>query len=251
MTADLVGLFRRLSIGSRGSTAQRGNGGRRAGSHGAQQRQGQPPAHALVMPVTIERIGHRLAGVAHHLLDQPLVLGRELVGLLALRSLRKGRIGVEIAANIGAPPLHEVGSQPAALLFVLFARQIFRQLREIPIQESQQRAKGLFFAAMRGSGDQYQVAVPLLRKAGDELVALVPSAASLAAVGTGMRLVHDHQFGAGAQELVAAPLRLDEVSRDDGIGVALEERLRGVAVALQSRGGAGQHQFSIEVKLLL
>ena len=124
-------------------------------------------------------------------------------------------------------------------------------MREISIQEGQQRAKRLFFAAVRGSGDQYQVAVPLLRKAGDELVALVPSAAPFAAVGAGMRLIHDHQFGAGAQEFVAPPLRLDEIRRDDGIGVALEERLRGVAVALQSRGGAGQHQFSIEVELLL
>ena len=40
MAAYLVGFFRRLGIGGRCSAAQRGNSGRRAGGHGAQQRQG-------------------------------------------------------------------------------------------------------------------------------------------------------------------------------------------------------------------
>src|SRR6266487_3935928 len=104
---------------------------------------------------------------------------------------------------------------------------------------------------MRGSGDEYQMPLLLLSETGDELVALVSSTAPFAAIGTGMRLVHDYQFGAGAQELVAPPLRLDEIGRDDGVGIALKKRLRGVAVALQPRGGTGQHQFGVEVKLLL
>ena len=65
-----------------------------------------------------------------------------------------------------------------------------------------------------------------LGEALQELVALVAAAPGASRRGAGVGLVDDHQLGAGAQEVVAAAVGLDEVGRDDDVGVMLEERLR-------------------------
>ena len=78
----------------------------------------------------------------------------------------------------------------------------------------------------------------------------MPSAAFVGGVRDGMRLVDDDEFGGGAQELVAPPLRLDEVGRDDDEGIALEDRFAHVQIAFQPGRRAGQHQLGVDVELV-
>ena len=66
-----------------------------------------------------------------------------------------------------------------------------------------------------------------------------------------MRLIYNHQFGTGTQELVATAIRLDEISGNNHIGIAFKQRLAQAAVSFELRCGAGKHQFGIEVKLVL
>ena len=48
-----------------------------------------------------------------------------------------------------------------------------------------------------------------------------------------MRFIYNHQFGTGAQKLVAATVRLDEVGGNNHIRIAFKERLAQAAVAFQ------------------
>ena len=94
--------------------------------------------------------------------------------------------------------------------------------------------KALVLAAVRRGGDQDQVPARVVGEAAQQLVALVrPRGADAAGADAGVGLVDDHQLGAGAQEVVAAAVGLDEVGRDDDVRVALEERLADRQAALQ------------------
>ena len=69
----------------------------------------------------------------------------------------------------------------------------------------------------------------------DELVALSPGSAARPAVGNaGVRLVDDDEIRAGAEELAAAPVGLDEIRRDDGDRKPFEDGFACDALALES-----------------
>ena len=65
-----------------------------------------------------------------------------------------------------------------------------------------------------------------------------------------MGLVHDDQLGALQGEVLGTARGLDEVGRDHGVGVTLEDRHPKRQVALQTLDGAGQHQLGIDVEFL-
>src|SRR5207248_919888 len=108
-----------------------------------------------------------------------------LVGLLAFFSLRKGCISVQVRADIAAPPLHEVGSEAAANLFMLLASQILWQMGKVRIQDGQQRAKCPFIATVRRSGDQDEMSILFLCETGNQLIALMASTSTFCCIRTG------------------------------------------------------------------
>ena len=66
-----------------------------------------------------------------------------------------------------------------------------------------------------------------------------------------MSFVHDHQFGACANEVVSSPVGLDEIQRDDHEGEVIEEGFSPPKIALQSSSGAREYKFGFDVKLLV
>ena len=78
----------------------------------------------------------------------------------------------------------------------------------------------------------------------EQLVALV-AAAVARAEREGVRLVDDHELGAGAHEVLAAAVGLDEVGRDDDVRVLLEERAADRQAALEALRGRGQHELGV------
>jgi len=83
-------------------------------------------------------------------------------------------------------------------------------------------------------------------------VALVAGAPALAggALGAGVGLVHYHELRAGAQEVVSAPVGLNEVGGDDYVRVAVEDGLAGAEGTLQALRGAGEDLLGLNVELV-
>jgi Arc/MetJ family transcription regulator len=145
--------------------------------------------------------------------------------------------------------LDEEAGEAAAIGFVLRAREIVREAGERLVEEADERAEGAFVAAVGRGGDEDQVAERILGEADEELVALVAGTAGVGIARAGVGLVHDHELGAGAEKLRPVPLALDEVDRDDGVIVELEDRLVRGTLALESRDGACQDELGVDVKL--
>ena len=72
-------------------------------------------------------------------------------------ALGKRRDGVEVGLQVAAAALDEVARQRLAVAPVPIARQVLGQTEQAAIQQPEQRAEGLFLAAVRGCGDQQKV----------------------------------------------------------------------------------------------
>jgi len=118
-------------------------------------------------------------------------------------------------SNVSPAALDEVRGQPPPVLFVGPAAQVVRELGELGIEQRQQGAERRLLAAVRRGRDQEHVPVRVGGEPRDELVPLVLGTAALTGPGAGVGLVHDHQLGAVAEEVVPAAVGLDEVGRDD------------------------------------
>src|SRR5205823_1038794 len=121
--------------------------------------------------------------------------------------------------------LDELSGQPASLARTLVGGEVLRQVAKGRIEKADQRAERVLLARMRGCGDEDQAPGPVGGELGDELVPLMATAAASAGVGAGVRLIDDHELGAGANEVVAPAVGLDVVGRDDGERIPLEQRL--------------------------
>ena len=66
--------------------------------------------------------------------------------------------------------------------------------------------------------------------------------------GAGVGLVNDHEFRAGPQEVKAAAVRFDKVSRDHHEGMGIEDRLVPPQISLKSSGGTGKDQLGMDVE---
>src|SRR5258708_3482442 len=97
------------------------------------------------------------------------------------------------------------------ILFVLASREIFGQVREISVQQGQQRTKRSFIPTMRCGRHQDKVALFVSSKLRDQLVALMASTTAFTCISTGVRLINNDQFGAGTHKLVAPAIRFDKV----------------------------------------
>ena len=116
------------------------------------------------------------------------------------------------------------------------------------VEQREQRPEGVLVAAVRGRGDEDQVPVWVAAELWQQLVALL--AAAVVAEREAVGLVDDHELRAGADEVVAVTLGLDEVGRDDHVVVALEERLADPEAALQPACGRGEHELGVDVELV-
>ena len=153
---------------------------------------------------------------------------------------------VEVVPDVGAATLDEVAGQqfPAAGLIEV-------KIVQGRVEQAEQVAEGLVLAAVRGSRDEDQVPGGVLREGTDQVVTLAASPAAGAAVGdAGVRFVDDDQVGAGAQELAAAPVGLDEVGRHHREREAFEDRFAADALALQPPHRARQDEFGLKPELV-
>ena len=80
---------------------------------------------------------------------------------------------------------------------------------------------------MRGRRHQNKVAVGIVGKRSNELIALRSPCVPLAGIvrRNAMCLVNDNELGCCALELVSPLLSLDEIERDNSDGIVLEHRL--------------------------
>src|SRR2546426_10218820 len=102
---------------------------------------------------------------------------------------------------------------------------------------------------MRRSGYQNEVPIPLLCHAGNQAIALVTPASPLSRVGTGVCLIHNHQFGTGTQELIATSICFDKIGRNNHVGIALKQGLTRTTVSFEPGCSTGEHEFGIEMEL--
>ena len=88
--------------------------------------------------------------------------------------------------------------------------------RERWVEKREQRSEGIILSAVRGCRDEDEVAVLVAAERLEQFVALVASAVG-GAERERVGFVDDHQLRAGADEVLAAPVGLDEVRRDDDV----------------------------------
>ena len=117
--------------------------------------------------------------------------------------------------DVAAAALHDAGERAGGARARSSVSRSSGSSRKLGSRKPTQGAEGLLLARVRRCGDEEQVPVRVGGERRDQLVALVPRAAAGARVGAGVGLVDDHELGAGAEEVVAAPVGLDVVGRDD------------------------------------
>ena len=192
------------------------------------------------------------AGVGQQAVEQLAVVGiAKLIGLLLFQTVRKCRVGFQVVADVAAPPLDEEPSQVFPLFAVVIAGKIAGQGGELGVQQPEQRAEAFFVAGVRRGGDQHDVAIGIGGQGFHDLVPLLPRPATawLRLGGAGLGLVHDDQFGAGSDEVVATRFALDVVQGHHYEGKHVEDATV-AAIAVEAPGGAGEHQFGFDMKLL-
>ena len=177
--------------------------------------------------------------------------GAERVRGLLVHALREGGVDLEVAADVGAAPLHEVAGEAPAHLVAFGPVQVFHgEVGEVVLEQAEERAECLLVAAVRGRGHQHDVAGGVGGHPPEERVALLAAPADPAREGASVRLVHDHALRALEGEVFGAPRGLDEVGGDDGERVPVEDGHPEGEVPLQALDGAREHQLRLDVELL-
>ena len=200
--------------------------------------------------IPTQHVRDPFARILQRLVEQLAVGRQEHIGLLPFHPAREQGIGVQVAGDIGAAALHHMRGEPLARAAVPLAREVVGQAGEGGIEQAEQLPERLLLAAVRGSGDQDQVPLGFVGQPRDQLEALVAAAPRLARGDAGVGLVHDHQVGGQAQEVVATSVGLHEVGGDDHVAEVVEDRLARPALPLQAGDCAGQHLLRIDVELL-
>ena len=225
---------------------RRGRRGRTAG-HRAKERERRPPADALTKRAA-GSVGDGLAGVVEHLLEERLVSGAEFVVRFRVLALRKRRIALKKVAQIGAAALDEMCGEPAAVDRLVRAAEVVRQIFEVGREQSEQGTERAFVAAVRRGGDEHKMALRLFGELRQKFVPLMSGAASLGGRRASVGFVHDDEIRAGAQEVVAAAVGLDEVHRDDDKRMRVEDGLVGAQIFFETARRARKDQFDRDVE---
>ena len=196
-------------------------------------------------------LGHVLVGEGEDVVEERTVAGAEGVRGFLVPALGERGVDLEIAADVGAAPLHEVAGEPAAHAFAFGPVELLhREVGEIVVEQGEERSERLLVAAVRGGGDQHHVAGGVGGDAAQELVTLLAAPADSAGEGAAVRFVDNHELGAPQREVLGAARGLDEVGGHDGERMPVEDRDAQRQVALQALDGARQHQLGFDVELL-
>ena len=166
----------------------------------------------------------------------------KLVGTLRGLVAREDALLAPVASgDVDPPALHEMARKPHANLLA-----VERAVRKSWSSRLSSRSNA-------ASSPLCGVAVSRIRwrsrSLGEPLEQLEPLLPALVRADAGMRLVDDDQRRAGARKAVAAPLGLDVVEADHGVGMGVEQRLRGGQAALQPRRRGGGDSDCVEIEL--
>jgi hypothetical protein len=152
-------------------------------------------ANPLLCRAKPARVVERLAAVIEHVQKEALIGPRQLVAGLLGAALRKRRFRAEPALDIAPPPLDEVRDEGFAI------ERLCRIAIEISIQQAEQRAKTLLYAAMRSRRHEQDVTVGIGGEIPQPFIALVlDSRGSPARPRRGVRLVDDDEVRRGGEE---------------------------------------------------
>ncbi len=219
----------------------------RARGYAAHEGQRSPEAEPRAVLVSGCRVDNGGA-VVENPVKQLLPTAGELVGQL-LRLPAGKEVALLPLGDVGSAALHEVTRETLAELESLLAGRLGEPAK-VAVEETEQPEEGGFVTAMRGGGEEHQMAGRRFGKAAEQLVALV---ATRARRGTGVRLVDDHELGAGAQEVGAAAVALDVVEADHGMRVRREDTFGGRQIAFEPAGArrGDADRADVEVRLQL
>src|SRR5262245_18555614 len=103
-------------------------------------------------------------------------LGEGVSGLL-IEAARKGRVGFEVVADVGAATLHKVTRELTPDSLAARAIEISWQVGEFLIEETQQLSKCFLVSAVRRCGDEHKMARPVSRHSSQQLEPLLSSTA--------------------------------------------------------------------------
>ncbi len=225
---------------------EHGGGGRGAGEQAAQDRDRGPVSHSLLGRTQALASRDRFAAVGQHVFEELQVVGREVVARFRIVALGEGRLVAEPGLHVLAPALDHVRQQ-----HLFFERHPGTDLK-VGIQEPEERAKAFLDAAVRGRGDQDDVAVRVLGDRAQQFVALVLDPAGAAGrPGRHVRLVHDDEVRGAAQEWIAVSLRLHEIDAGDQVRIVLVDRdILARQAPLQARDLRGLNEHRLERKFL-
>ena len=142
--------------------------------------------------------------------------------------------------DVDPAPLHEMARQPGTCGIGIDGIR-----RESLIKETEQPVEGGLVAAVRRRGKKNEVTLAIMRKPIEESEALLPA---LVRADAGVRFIHHDERRTGAGEAFAPTIGLDVVEADHGVGIGLEQRLRGWEIALQASGGGSCDGNGIEIE---
>ena len=233
-------LFEPLGI-CRKTIAKRAQSRSRGRSDAAHQRQcppeGQPPP-TLVRPGTFDDAE---APVERRVV-KCTVLWAEIVSAFCCLVSREDALFAPVPpGDVNAPPLHKMSSKADPCSFALE-----RSLGEFLIEQAQQAIECSLVAAVRRCRKEKQMTLWVFRQ---PLQQLEPLLTGLVRADAGMGLVDCDKSRTGPRKGVAAPVGLDVVKANHGIGVRVEQRLGRRQPAFEPGCGGGSNRGRVNVKL--
>jgi hypothetical protein len=130
-----------------------------------------------------------------------------------------GNASFQSFGDVGAPALDK-GICEAFSRFLPLGAEDVRKPHETGIEESELPVEGCVVSAVRGSGQQDEVARGGCREALEQLLARV---LSMACGRAGVRLVDNDELWTCAEEMILPLAALDVVEADDRVGVYRED----------------------------
>jgi hypothetical protein len=163
--------------------------------------------------------------------------------LLGDLTLRERGVGLKVVFEVAAAALDEVACEALAVFAVGVAREVGREVEEGGVEETEERAELGLVAAVRGGGDEDEVALGIVAMAFQRRSSWrrwLPRPWPAAQVWASSTMTNSGQT---REELVAAAVGLDVVERDhDVIGCGRRSTLARQDAALEAGGCAGEHE---------
>src|SRR6266542_881229 len=145
--------------------------------------------------------------------------------------------------DICAPALNQVSCELAPNARALRLVEVWRKVRELAIEQAQERPERFFVAAVRCCCYEYEVSRRVTSDFLNKFEALLPSAPNAACQRATMGLVYDHELRTFENEVFSARRAVDEVRRDDREAVSVEHGHAHRQIAFKPLDAAAQNQL--------